>query len=68
MTRPTKRIKDDNGNVFDILLDDVEFAQYEAEIAAFAATQEREAQAASAKTALLAKLGITADEAKLLLS
>ena len=66
--RPTRRIKDEDGNVLDILLDDAEFAQYEAEIAAFAATQEREAQAATDKAALLARLGLTAEEVKLLLS
>ena len=38
------------------------FAQYDAHKA------EQDAQAATAKAALLAKLGITADEAKLLLS
>ena len=49
-----------------------EIAQREADAAAFAAEQAaKEAKAAedaAAKDALLAKLGITADEAKLLLS
>lgn len=68
MTRPTKRIKDHKGNVSDILLDDAEFAQYQAEIAAFDAAQKDAAKVAADKAALLAKLGINADEAKLLLS
>ena len=49
-----------------------EIAQREADAAAFAAAEhEKEvaaAEAATAKAALLAKLGITADEAKLLLA
>jgi len=44
-----------------------ELAWYEAVNAPYEPT-EQEAKAASAKAALLAKLGITADEAKLLLS
>jgi hypothetical protein len=44
-------------------------AQYEAGFAQYDAWRaEQEAQAATDKAALLAKLGITADEAKLLLS
>ena len=49
-----------------------EIAQREADAAAFAATKAEEdakaAQDAVAKDALLTKLGITADEAKLLLA
>jgi hypothetical protein len=49
-----------------------ELAQREADVAAFAAEQhEKEvaaAEKATAKAALLAKLGITEDEAKLLLA
>jgi hypothetical protein len=44
-----------------------EFAQYEAEQAAYAALAAAEAAKAAEKAALLARLGITADEAKLLL-
>ena len=45
-----------------------EFAQYEADQAAAATKAAAEAAKAAEKEALLAKLGITADQAKLLLS
>ena len=45
-----------------------ELTQYEADLVAAAARQEAEAAKAHEKSALLAKLGITEDEAKLLLS
>ena len=45
-----------------------ELAQQAIDVAAQKAKAEAEAQAATDKAALLAKLGITADEAKLLLS
>jgi hypothetical protein len=45
-----------------------ELAQWEADKAADEAKAEAAAQAAAAKAALLEKLGITEDEAKLLLS
>jgi hypothetical protein len=45
-----------------------ELAQYEADQAEAISKAEAEAQAAAAKAALLEKLGITEDEAKLLLS
>ena len=45
-----------------------EYAQYEIDKAEDAKRAEAEAVKATDKTALLAKLGITADEAKLLLS
>jgi hypothetical protein len=44
-----------------------EIAQYEADQAEFAAREQAKAEQAIAKAALLAKLGITADEAQLLL-
>jgi hypothetical protein len=54
--------------VIDREMNDAEFAQYEADQAA-AATQAAELEAKAAeKEALLARLGITADEAKLLLA
>jgi len=54
--------------VIDREMNDAEFAQYEAE-QADKATQKAEAETkASEKAALLEKLGITEDEAKLLLS
>lgn len=61
------RIGDDNLGYTDLTAD-----QYEAQIAEWAANrlakETRLAEAEAAKEALLAKLGITADEAKLLLS
>jgi hypothetical protein len=45
-----------------------ELAQLETDVAANVAAQAEAEAAATAKTALMARLGITADEAKLLLS
>jgi hypothetical protein len=62
----------ETGVVAEVPLTGEEIAQRDAEAATFAATKaEEEAKAASdavAKDALLTKLGITADEAKLLLA
>jgi hypothetical protein len=44
-----------------------EIAQYKADLKEFAAQEKAETDKAAAKTALLNKLGITADEAALLL-
>jgi hypothetical protein len=49
-------------------MNDAEFAQYEADQATSVAQAAAEAAKAAEKDALLARLGITADEAKLLLS
>ena len=49
-------------------MNDEEFARYESEMAALQAEQTTTATKAAEKAALLAKLGITDDEAKLLLS
>ena len=49
-------------------LNDAEFAQYETDQAARALAAEAKAQAETNKAALLTRLGITAEEAKLLLS
>ena len=73
MTTPTKIVVDcSTGAVEEIELTAEEIAQREADAAAAAtAKAEEDAQAAEdaeAKAALLTKLGITADEAKLLLS
>lgn len=46
----------------------IELAQFEADAQTEAARKEAEAAKAAEKAALLAKLGITEDEAKLLLS
>ena len=60
------------GVVAEIPLTGEEIAQREADAQAFAAKKHEEdvaaAEAAEAKAALLAKLGITEDEAKLLLA
>ncbi len=53
--------------VIDREMNDAEFAQYEADQAAQAERAAAEAAKAVEKEALLARLGITADEAKLLL-
>ena len=70
---PTKIVVDcSTGAVEEIPLTAEEIAQREADAAAFAAQKAAEEAEAAAKEAakaeLLAKLGITADEAKLLLS
>jgi hypothetical protein len=57
----------ETNEIIDREMNDAEFAQYEADQAAQAAQAAAEAAKAAEKTALLAKLGITADEAKLLL-
>ena len=68
-TRPMVRIHDlSTDEVIDREMNDAEFAQYEADQAAEAEQAAAEAAKAAEKEALLAKLGITADEAKLLLS
>ena len=68
MTRPMIRIHDlSTDEVIDRKMNDAEFAQYEADQAAYAAQAAAEAAKAAEKAALLTKLGITADEAKLLL-
>ena len=67
--RPVIRIHNvETDEVIDREMNDAEFAQYEADQAAHAARVAAEAAKAAEKEALLAKLGITADEAKLLLS
>ena len=49
-------------------MNDAEFAQYEADQAAATERATAEAAKAAEKAALLTRLGITADEAKLLLA
>jgi hypothetical protein len=68
MSRPFIRIHNvETDEIIDREMNDAEFAQYEADQAAHAARQaEAEAKVAE-KQALLDRLGITADEAKLLL-
>jgi hypothetical protein len=69
MARPTIRIHNTQTNeVTDREMNDTEFAQYETDKAAQAlALADAKAKAAQ-KAALLTKLGITAEEAVLLLS
>jgi hypothetical protein len=69
MTNPTITIHNvETGEIETREMNAEELAQYEADQAAEATRQEAEATKAAEKAALLAKLGITADEAKLLLS
>ena len=69
MSNPIVRIHDlASDEVIDREMTEAEFAIYELEQAKDKAKAEAEAQAATDKAALLAKLGISADEAKLLLS
>ena len=69
MTRPTIRIHNiETDEIVDREMTNAEFAQYEADEAKH---KERQAEAeakAQAKAALLERLGITQDEANLLLS
>lgn len=69
MSRPMVRIHDlETDEVIDREMNDAEYAEYQAEQAVIQVRQvEAEAQAAN-KASLLAKLGITEEEAKLLLS
>ena len=69
MSNPMIRIHDLATNeVIDREMNEEEFAQWEADKADQAAREAAEAQKAADRAALLSKLGITEDEAKLLLS
>jgi hypothetical protein len=69
MNKPTVRIYDcETGETIDREMTNAEFAQYEADTANAIAKAQAETEAAEAKAALLERLGITADEAKLLLA
>ena len=68
MTKPIIRIHNvETDEVIDREMNDAEFAQFEADQAAQAAQAAAEAAKAEEKTALLERLGITAEEAQLLL-
>lgn len=68
-TRPVIRIHDlETNEVIDREMNDTEFAQYEADQAALAAKEAEATAKAEAKAELLARLGITEEEAKLLLA
>jgi len=69
MTKPIIRIHDmKTGEIIDREMNDQEFNQYQADQAAQAAKQAEAESKATARQALLTKLGITAEEAVLLLS
>lgn len=68
MSRPMVRIYQGEGEFIDREMNDDEFAQYKLDVAARAAEKEAEEAKATAKAELLNKLGITAEEAALLLS
>jgi hypothetical protein len=69
MTKPTIRIHDlATDEVIDREMNDAEFAQYEADQAAQATAQAEAEAKATAKAALLVQLGITEEQAKLLLA
>ena len=57
----------ETNEVIDREMNDAEFAQYQSEQIARLAAEEVQAQKAAEKSALLARLGITEEEAKLLL-
>jgi uncharacterized protein (DUF2384 family) len=69
MTKPMVRIHNiSTDTITDREMTDEEFAQYEADQAAEAARVAAKAAEAIAKAALLTQLGITEEQAKLLLS
>ena len=69
MTKPTIRIHNtETDEVIDREMTDAEYAAFQAEQELQLAKKAKAQQAEADKAALLAKLGITADEAKLLLS
>ena len=69
MTRPTIRIHNtETDEIIDREMTTAEFAKYKADLDAETAIKAEAEAKAVAKAALLDRLGITADEAKLLLS
>ena len=68
MTRPIIRIHNTETNeVIDREMNDAEYTAYQAEQAVLATEQAAEAAKAAQKQAVLDRLGITAEEAQLLL-
>lgn len=68
-TKPTIRIHNvETDEVIDRQMTDAEFEKYNANQKEYAALRLQKEQKAADKAQLLVKLGITADEAKLLLS
>ncbi len=69
MTNPTIKIHNvETGEIIEREMTADELAQYEADVTNAEIKATAEAQKAADKAALLSKLGITEDEAKLLLS
>jgi hypothetical protein len=69
MTKPIIKIHNaETGEIVEREMTDDEFAQLAIDEANFNASKEAEAAKAAEKAALLAQLGITEDQAKLLLS
>jgi hypothetical protein len=69
MTKPTIKIHNvETGEVIEREMNSDELAQFEAEQAENQTRKQAETEKAAEKVALLSKLGITPDEAKLLLS
>jgi len=69
MTKPMVRIHNtETDEVIDREMTDAEFAQYQADNKRLAAEKSEAEAKAQAKAELLQRLGITADEAKLLLA
>ena len=67
-SRPMVRLHNvETNEVIDREMNDAEFAQYEADQAAQAAANAAAAQKAADRAALLTQLGITEEQAKLLL-
>jgi hypothetical protein len=67
-SRPMVRIHNiETNEVIDREMNNAEFAQYQTDQATFAAQTAAEAQKAAEKSALFARLGISEEEAKLLL-
>ena len=68
MNKPEIRIYTTDTEYIDREMTDAEFAQYEKDQAEALAIKESKIAAEESKAALLDRLGITADEARLLLS
>ena len=68
MNKPTVRIYQGNGDFIDREMNDEELAQYKIDQAEYLARKAEATEKENAKAALLTKLGISEDEAKLLLS
>ena len=67
--RPTIRIHNAETNeVIDREMNDAEFKQYQDDAAKFESDKLAKTEAEAARNAILEKLGITADEAKILLA